>query len=157
MRTKGLAKLLSLIAAFATLGIGMNATSKARMVREIPKGDPLRKTLLDQIRPLAIDYVGSPVEFTVDQIRTNGTMAFVAVNAQRPGGIKIDPLKTPFALKQGETALEFWDCCHMEAVFMRENGRWKVAEAHLGSTDVWWESWCDRAPKGLIDECKNKP
>lgn len=132
--------------------IGANAQT-ARIVRDISRTEPLRAELLGLIRPIAIRDVGAPVVFKVKQFRTNGQYAFFAGDAQRPNGVEIDREKTPLVRRNGPS--DFWDCCHMEAVFIKQNGRWRVAEASLGSTDVWWETWCGRAPKGLIDECAN--
>ena len=147
-------KTFSLVVSALAMSLIVTPMAQAhKAVHDIGKNDPLRKPLLDLIRPVAAKDLGNPVEFKVNELRSDGDMAFAAVVAQRPGGKSIDPKKTPYVRKLGTQTLEFWDCCHMEAVFKRENGHWIIAESALGSTDVWWESWCDKSPKGLINAC----
>ena len=103
-----------------------------------PQGSPERKAILDALRPSVELALGKPVEFVVEEIRQGGGWAFVRVTPQRPGG---GAIRNP-----NEEA----DGVHAEAVLRLQDGRWAVAEHGIGSTDVWWVSWCDRAPKGLL-------
>lgn len=117
------------------------------------RGDPLRKAILDAVRPEADRELGAPVAFVAREFNVLRDWAFVALEAQRPGGRAIDPVLTPFALRNGEDALDMFDCCHVEAVLKREPQGWRVLEAGVGTTDVWYTAWCDRVPSGLIGIC----
>ncbi len=117
------------------------------------KGNPERKAILDTVRPLAEQDLGKPVEFVVGELNISGNWAFVALQAQRPGGGAIDAYKTPFAARNGEEAVSMFDCCHVEAVLRKEQGIWRVMESGVGTTDVWYTGWCKKVPQGLIGLC----
>lgn len=130
-----------------------HAASNPAPVYSPAKGHPERKAILDIVRPVAEHDLGKPVEFVVEEFNISGNWAFVALNAQRPGGGKIDPYKTPFASRNGEDAVSMFDCCHVEAVLRKEQGAWRVLESGVGTTDVWYTNWCDKVPQGLIGIC----
>ena len=122
------------------------------------RGDPDRKAILDAVRTVAESDLGKPVEFVVGDITIgndeHGTpWAFVTVNAQRPGGGAIDPYRTPFAARNGDEAVEMFDCCHVEAVLKQERGTWLVVESGVGATDLWYTQWCNRSQRKLIALC----
>lgn len=117
------------------------------------KGSTERKAVLDTLRPIAERDLGHPVEFVVGEFNISGNWAFVAVNAQRPGGGAIDPYKTPFAERNGEEAVTMFDCCHVEAVLHKEQGTWQIMEAGVAATDIWYTNWCNKVPQGLIRLC----
>ena len=46
-----------------------------------------------------------------------------------------------------------YDCCHVEALFKRINGKWYLVESGAFSTDLWWDGiWEDHedAPRGIF-------
>ena len=49
---------------------------------------------------------------------------------------------------------EFYDCCHVEALFRKNNGKWYLLESGAFSTDVWfdgiWDDYKD-APRAIFD------
>ena len=112
-------------------------------------GSPERKAILDAYRPLVVADLGAPVEFAVRTVRVSGNNAFVAVDAQRPGGGRIAKERTPYGQRHADS-LDFWDCCHAEAVLQRSGASWQVLEHKIGATDVWYESWYDRLPRDLF-------
>lgn len=119
------------------------------------KGHPERKAILDTVRPVAEAELGKPVEFVVGEFNISGSWAFVALNAQRPGGGKINAYQTPFAERNGEEAVSMFDCCHVEAVLRKEQGVWRVLESGVGTTDIWYTNWCSKVPQGLIGMCSS--
>jgi hypothetical protein len=144
-------KRLAIGLGLAILGLAQGVS--AAPVHEVTKTDPLRLQLLDLMRPVAAKEVGAPVVFKVRQFRSDDHFAFVQADAQRPGGVRIDPKTTPYVRANGKGALEMWDCCHIEAIFEKKGSQWSLVESELGSTDVWWEDWCKKLPAGMINEC----
>lgn len=115
------------------------------------QGSPQRKAMLDALRPHVERDLGAPVEFVVRTLRTSGKHGFAAVDAQRPGGGRIDPARTPKGRHMAtQHALDLFNCCHAEAVLERGPNGWRVAEFVTGATDVWYEPWYDKLPRGLF-------
>jgi hypothetical protein len=98
-------------------------------------GTPLRRAILDALRPVAITDLGAPIEFQVMILRVSGNRAFVQVMAQRPGGRAIDLSRTPMARRQD---LSLIDGPRIEAFMHRRNGRWTVEQHATGATDLWY-------------------
>lgn len=115
-----------------------------------PPGSPLRRTLLNVLRPLIVADLGAPIEFVVNGIRVAGNRAFVQVNAQRPGGAPIDLTRTRLAQRVEVGAI---DGTRIEAFMVRRNGRWNVEEHSIGSTDVWYSDrrFCEHYSAVLPD------
>lgn len=157
LRDAGAFIILAVISAgaapFAFAGPASASGTVTAAVHSPGRGDPDRKAILDAFRPAVEQELGKPVEFVVSELNVAGNLAFVAVNAQRPGGGRIDPNHTPFAARNGEEALSMFDCCHAEAMLRKEQGQWRVVESGVGATDVWYAGWCDRVPRGLIGIC----
>lgn len=125
------------------------AQAGAVAIHSPASGSPERKAILDAYRPLVVADLGAPVEFAVRTVRVSGNHAFVAVDAQRPGGGRIVKERTPYGQRHAGS-LDFWDCCHAEAVLQRSGASWQVLEHRIGATDVWYESWYDRLPRELF-------
>jgi hypothetical protein len=126
------------MAAGAILTGGLGGTANAQVVSPGP-GTPLRRAILDALRPLVAADLGNPIEFVVSSIRVSGDRAFVVVNAQRPGGAEIDIARTPLARR---VPLSLIDGPRAEALLVRRAGRWRVEHHGIGSTDIWY---ADRA------------
>ncbi|MEZ5911786.1 MAG: hypothetical protein R3D84_05770 [Paracoccaceae bacterium] len=71
------------------------AGAAAAQYYEPARGTAERAALMDTLRPLAIGYLGAPVEFVVQDPRVSGDLAMAFVMAQRPGGGQIDMAATP--------------------------------------------------------------
>lgn len=93
--------------------------------------------------------LGAPIEFVVRTIRISGNYAFIAVDAQRPGGGRIVREQTPYGRRHADS-LDFWDCCHAEAILRLSVSRWAVVEHAIGATDVWYEPWYNRLPRAMF-------
>ncbi|KAF0186315.1 MAG: hypothetical protein FD163_983 [Hyphomonadaceae bacterium] len=113
-------------------------------------GSAERRELLNLLRPIIARDLGAPIEFVVNEIKVSGYYAFVSVDAQRPGGRRIDPAKTKWA---GRHYPDIIDCCHAQAIYQKRGNRWRILESALGATDVWYLSYCGRVPSDLYIGC----
>ena len=118
--------------------------------RSVPVGDPLRRTLLNTLRPSIEDELNQPVQFMVDRLRVQGDWAFYAGSVQRPDGRPIDFSKTRYA-----SALEngVFDGPGTFALLRRTAGAWRVVTFVVGPTDVAYLAWPDEhgAPMRLFE------
>jgi len=118
--------------------------------RFVPVGDPLRRTLLNTLRPSIEDELNQPVQFMVDRLRVQGDWAFYAGSVQRPDGRPIDFSKTRYA-----SALEngVFDGPGTFALLRRSAGAWRVVTFVVGPTDVAYLAWPDEhgAPMRLFE------
>lgn len=119
--------------------------------RNVPVGDPMRRPILDALRPaIQRDLGGQPVQFMVDRLRIQGDWAFYAGSIQQPNGRPIDFSKTRYA-----SALEegFFDGPGTYALLRRTAGAWRVVTFVVGPTDVAYLGWPDEhgAPMSLFE------
>jgi len=115
-------------------------------VQSPPQGSPLRREILEAVRPYVEAKLNAPIEFRVLDLKVSGDWAFTKLMPQRPGGAAIDIGTTPM----GKLDQDFVDGVHTEAVLRRVGGIWRIQEAGIGTTDVWYAEWCDRLPKALF-------
>lgn len=128
------------------------ATPIARVVhaRNIGIGDPMRRPLLDALRPAIARDLGQPVQFVVAHLRVDGDWAFFMGSVQKPDGGAIDFARTRYreALEEG-----FFDGPGAMALLQRSrDGGWRVVEFAVGPTDVPFEGWAQEhgAPAHLL-------
>jgi hypothetical protein len=120
-------------------------------VRDIGVGDPLRRPLLDTLRPaIQRDLGGQAVQFMVHRLRVQGDWAFYAGTIQQPNGRPIDFGKTRYA---GALENGVFDGPGTYALLRRQGGRWRVVTFVIGPTDVAYLAWPDeyRAPAALFE------
>lgn len=145
--------IFSLVSSVSFAQVHTKTHANEARVHDVTRTDPQRRLLLDALRPRIERDLGSPVVFVVRQMRIGGNYAFLSAEAQRPNGIRINARNTPFGRKNPE-GLEFWDCCQLQAVFQKINGRWQVLDSAIGATDVWYIEYCDTVPNGLFLGCE---
>lgn len=107
--------------------------------RDIGVGDPLRRPLLNALRPaVQRDLGGQPVQFMVDRLRVQGDWAFFAGAVQQPNGRPIDFSRTLYA-----SALEngVFDGPGMFGLLRRSGQGWQVVTFVVGPTDVAYLDW----------------
>lgn len=121
----------------------------AQQVHTPARGTSERAAILDAVRPSLEAVLRPPVQFVVENMNVSQGWAFVTLLPQRPGGKKIDPLKTGLA-KDWEHG--FYDGLATYALLWFRNGRWNLVTSVIGPTDVAWEDWSYRygAPKGIF-------
>lgn len=118
--------------------------------RAVPVGDPLRRILLDRLRPSIEDELDQPVQFMVDQLKVQGDWAFYAGAVRRPDGRPIDFARTSFAEAIAEGV---FDGPTTYGLMHRVGGRWTVTVFVIGPTDVAYLGWPDEygAPASLFE------
>jgi hypothetical protein len=93
-----------------------------------------RALLLELLRKAMYKEFKQEFVFAVDRLNVYNGYAWLKSNASRRDGkeIKLDA-EIPY------------DCCHVEALFVKKNGKWQIYEYGSFSTDVWWVSlWDDK-------------
>jgi hypothetical protein len=127
--------LLKLCAAFVLVA---NIASAQDKVVSPAQGTPERKAVLDALRPKLEAELKTELVFVVLDIRTSADWAFVMAQPQRKDGKKLDGKKI-----YGES-WEHMDGFTLTAVLRKKSNQWTVLEYHVGSTDVWWQSYCEK-------------
>lgn len=123
---------------------GAPADQKSKVSGEPPRdvgaGDPLRKTLLDTLRPAIEADLGQPVQFVVRTLRKQNDWAFAHVVPQTKSGASIDFARTRYAeaLREG-----MFDGADTFALLEQKHGRWTVKAFVVGPTDVTYAGWPD--------------
>lgn len=120
-------------------------------VRDIAVGDPLRRQLLDALRPvIENDLDGQPVQFMVDRLRVDGDWAFFSGSVQRPDGGPIDFERTHYI-----DAIEFgvFDGPATFALLRLGDETWQVVTFAIGPSDVTYAGWSEEfgAPDKLFE------
>ena len=122
----------------------------AAAARDVGAADPLRKALLDALRPTIERDLGQKrLSFVVRTLRTQDHWAFADVAPRTSGGRAIDFRKTRHAER---LRLGMLDDDTIYALLKRSDGLWRVVAFAVGPTDVAWDGWDDEygAPKSLF-------
>ncbi len=100
-----------------------------------------RTEMLDALRTHLYKDLKITLEFYVDHLKVANNYAWFQGSADRKDG---RDLKFPD---------DSYDCCHVEALFQKQAGKWIVVEGAAFSTDVWYEAIAKRypaAPKAIF-------
>lgn len=128
---KHILRLTLLATLLLTLTLGGNALS-AQTVRDFKVKNNTntaeRTIMLDLLRKQMQDEFAQEFKFLVDHFKVSGDWAWLRATAQRKDGKEI-------ALDD-EAA---YDCCHVECLFQKVDGKWTVYRHGAFSTDVWYE------------------
>jgi hypothetical protein len=122
----------------------------AAAARDVGAADPLRKVLLDALRPtIERDLGQKKLVFVVRVLRTQGDWAFADVAPRTPSGRAIDFRKTRHAER---LRLGMLDDDTIFALLKRSGGHWKVVTFAVGPTDVAWDGWATEygAPRAIF-------
>ena len=119
------------------------------------RGSPVRKAVLDAVRPYAEDAYGAPIEFVVREIRVGRVTAFLQLEGQRPGGRPINVAKSPLHLRDGQP-LDLINEPSTEALLRFTGGAWRVMHHAHAPTDVWWadSEYCPLFADVLPEICR---
>ena len=118
--------------------------------RDVGANDPLRKALLDTLRPnVERDLQQKSLIFVVHVLRAQGDWAFAEVAPRTRAGKPIDFSKTRHAER---LRLGMLDDDTIYVLLRRKGGRWKVVTFVVGPTDVAWDTWGEEygAPRSLF-------
>lgn len=126
-----------------------SALAVSERPRDVGVGDPLRKPLLDALRPAIEADLGQPVRFVVKTLRKQGDWVFAVVTPQTKTGRQIDFTKTRYAEAIRD---EVFDSDTIFALLERKGGAWSVRAFAIGPTDVTYAGWPDQfgAPYSLF-------
>ena len=102
------------------------------------QGTPERKAIMDTLRPTLEAELKAALVFVVSDIRASADWAFVMAQPQRKDGKKLDGKKI-----YGED-WEHMDGLTITAVLRKKSNRWTLLDYQIGSTDVWWQQYCDQ-------------
>jgi hypothetical protein len=117
---------------------------------EIGPKHPLRKPLLDALRPRIEGDLKQPVVFRVTKLHVLGDFAFVVGEPRTPTDKPIDFKKTHY---KSEIEQQIFDGPTTYALLKKVGGKWKAVEHVIGPTDVAWSAWAGpphNAPKALL-------
>lgn len=114
-----------------------------------PPGSPLRKAILDGLRPTIEKDLKMPVEFVVKKLNVIGDWAFLDADVQKKGGGKIDFRKTKYA---PELRAETFGGPTTFALMKKKGKVWKPLAWVIGPSDVAYASWAKEygAPRALF-------
>lgn len=120
------------------------------VVRSVTVGDPLRRTLMDALRPTIERDLGQPVQFMVEELKVQGDWAFYGGRPQQPNGRPIDFSRTRYADRLENGVFDGGGATW--ALLRRSGGQWRVVNFVVGPTDVAYLAWVDQhgAPAALL-------
>lgn len=126
------------------------AIAQAQKLIKPDMKNPLRKEVLNALRPSIEKDLGQKVIFKVDILRVYGDWAFVNVHPLQPNSKPIDFKKTKYR-EQLEAGM--FDGSSTYALLKKTGKKWAVKDFVIGPTDVYWIAWMDApysAPKTLF-------
>ncbi|MBS1501005.1 MAG: hypothetical protein JST32_03005 [Bacteroidetes bacterium] len=100
-----------------------------------------RTAILDALRADLYKEWKLTFEFYVDHLGVGNNYAWFTGSADRKDG------------KELVMPDDSYDCCHVEALLMKKNGKWVVLAGGAFSTDVWYEAIAKKypaAPKAIF-------
>jgi hypothetical protein len=95
-------------------------------------GTPIRKAILEALRPAIEAKLGVNIEFVVTSMKVGDGWAFVQVEPQRRGGRPIN------GRAYFPADWENMDGLTTTAILKYQNGRWYAIEQAIGATDAWY-------------------
>ena len=99
-----------------------------------------RTAMLNLLRAAMKKEFEIEFQYVVNKFNVSNGWAWLACDAQRKDGKKLE-------------IDESYDCCHVEALFQKVNGKWTIYDHGAFSTDVWWEGIGERsgAPAAIFE------
>jgi hypothetical protein len=95
-----------------------------------------RTLMLDLLRARIKQEFNQEVQFVVNHFKLSNDFAWFKGDVKRLDG-------KDFELSE-EGA---YDCCHVESLFKKQDGKWIIVESVSFSTDVWWTDLSKKYPK----------
>jgi hypothetical protein len=141
---------LRMRAASALFIVALTIASAQGQVQKPSLGSPLRKAVLDGLRPAIEKDLKQKVIFKVEDLRVYQGWAYVSAHSLQPNGKSIDFTKTRYRAALDDGA---FDGDSTYALMKLQKGAWQVQTFAIGPTDVVWINWMEaphRAPKTLF-------
>jgi hypothetical protein len=85
-----------------------------------------RLQMLDMIRTEIYEEIEQEIVFVVNHFMVSAEYAYLEAEVVRKDG---KPIEFPD---------EYYDCCHTQAVFAKENNHWQTASYAAFATDCWY-------------------
>ncbi len=123
-----------LLAVFAMMSMVAFAQSTKNYQKKTSENSKERTLLLDLLRAHLYKDHKQEFVFVVNHFKVSGNYAWFMGDAQQKDGSKPE-------------LSDDLDCCHVEALFVKKQGKWYIEEAVGFSTDLWWADLQDRYPK----------
>jgi hypothetical protein len=141
---------LSLLLVVSPLPPPVSAAPTDEVVRNVGKGDVLRKPLLDALRGAVEKDLGQPVQFVVSTLRVQGHWGFVIATPQTKAGQPIDYAATHYAEAMADGV---FDGGTVFALLRSDGSQWSVKAFVVGPTDVAYLAWPEQhgAPVTLFE------
>lgn len=128
-----------IILIFTILLINLNGFSQSKTENyavKNPSNEQQRTVMLDLLRNKMKQEFNQDFTYTVLHFKVGGNYAWLQANALRKDGKKI-------VLDEDIP----YDCCHVEALYQKVNGKWKMVEQVSFSSDVWYVGLQENYPK----------
>ncbi len=124
---------------FGSLSNELQAQSVISYKTKTAANESERTKILDIVRASLYQGYRQEFIFVVNRLNLSGGYAWFEGEAQRKDG-------RPVRLEDYE------DCCHVEALLKKSNGKWYLVEIGAFSTDVWYEDLMRNsgAPKAIF-------
>lgn len=97
-----------------------------------------RTAVLDALNKALAADLGQPVDFRVDELKTDGDWAWVIAHPQALGGGAMDYSQTKYAERAAAGA---FDGGITYALLEKQDGVWTVCDFAVGPTDVAYLDW----------------
>lgn len=137
----------------AALALAAAAIAQKPNPLEVKPGNPLRKLLLDTLRPRVEKEMRQKVKFEVRTLNANKEWAFFGGQALQLNGKPVD-LKTT----QYKDEVDAMDGPTVYALLRKKGKAWVIVEYMVGPTDVGWSDWDEKtgAPSAVLGLDKKK-
>jgi hypothetical protein len=132
--------------AFFVFLLALAITASAQSVYTPDKGSPERKAILDALRVPVERDLKQKIVFVTDDLKVQGTWAFVSGRPTKPDGGAPNLANTAWADAEDLFDNNFF------GLLRKSGGKWRVVTHALGCTDVcyldWWSKY--KAPKAIF-------
>ncbi len=128
----------------AVLASGIAASAQSTYTPQ--KGSPERKAILDALRVPVERDLKQKIVFVTDDLKVQGTWAFVSGRPTKPDGSNPNLAGTAWADAEDLFDNNFF------GLLRKSGGKWRVVTHALGCTDVCYADWWKRhrAPKAIF-------
>lgn len=118
-------------------------------VTDVPKGSPLRKTLLTSLRKPVEKSLKQKVVFEIKKFRQLDGWAMMVGVPRTSSGKAIDYTKTSYAEQVESGAFDDWIC----ALWKKKGSKWTLVTHVIGATDVTYADWNNQfgCPVALLE------
>lgn len=111
---------------FIIISLGIKAQKAQDWKTKTAKNTVERAQILDIARKKVFDELKQQAQFKVRHLKVSKDFAWLEADALSSSG---NSLVFPD---------DFYDCCHVEGLFKKENGNWIALEFGAFSTDCWY-------------------